>query len=223
MQQKGTQITTKRQLFQVHDLSIEIFRITNAEELVEAFFALDETNQKYQDEQLPYWADLWHSAIALGQFLVTEKLIHKGMKVTEIGCGLGFSGIVASKLGAEMIFTDYLQEAVDFAKKNWELNTAYPARFEIMDWRKPNLDFAADLILAADVAYEKSAFVPLLKTFKALCAKGKTILLSDPNRKNTRPFMLSLQNEGFEVLEYSMEQKLDDSTVKVNIFKLVRR
>lgn len=222
MQQDSIRIDTKKQTFQLADLSTEIYRITNAEDLIEAFFELEETDEKYQDEQLPYWADLWHSAIALGHFLVKENMIQPNMKVTEIGCGLGFSGIVASQLGARVIFTDYIQEAIDFAKKNWELNEAAPAKFELMDWRKPKLEFAADLILAADVAYEKSAFKPLILTFKALCASGKTILLSDPNRKNTRPFMLSLREEGFEVTEYSMEQKLDESTVRVNIFKLVR-
>ena len=38
----------------------------------------------------------------------------------ELGCGLGFSGIVAGKMGAEVTFTDYLQEPLDFAKRNWE-------------------------------------------------------------------------------------------------------
>ena len=223
MQEQPTKIDTKKQVFLLEELSIEIFRITNGEDLIEAFFALDEDDEKYQDEQLPYWADLWHSAIALGHFLVKQNLIKSGMNVTEIGCGLGFSGIVASKLGAKVVFTDYVQEAVDFAKKNWVLNDASPAQFELMDWRKPKLEFAADLILAADVAYEKSAFEPLVTTFKTLCATGKTILLSDPNRKNTRPFMLGLEKEGFEVSEYSMEQELDDSTVRVNIYKLVRR
>lgn len=223
MQEQSTKIDTKKQTFLLGELSIETFRVTNAEDLIEAFFALDENDEKYQDEQLPYWADLWHSAVALGHFLVKNNLIKPEMTVTEIGCGLGFSGIVASKLGAKVTFTDYVQEAVDFAKKNWALNDASPAKFELMDWRKPKLEFAADLILAADVAYEKNAFEPLFTTFKALCATGKTILLSDPNRKNTRPFMLGLKKEGFEVEEYSMEQQLDTSTVRVNIFKLVRK
>ena len=216
-------LKTKRQTFHFDNLSIEINRATNVDELIEAFFALDENDEAYQDEQIPYWADLWHSAVALGDFLVKEKIIQKGMKVTEIGCGLGFTGIVASKLGAEVVFTDYIQAAVDFAEENWTLNAASPAYFSTMDWRNPNPDFSADLILAADVAYEKAAYPPLLKTFKALCQSGKTILLSDPNRKHTRPFMHSLKKEGFTVSEYSMEQKLDDSTVLVNIFKLVRQ
>jgi predicted nicotinamide N-methyase len=220
-------LKTKRQTFHLDNdntkLSVAINRATNVDELIEAFFALDENDAAYQDEQIPYWADLWHSAVALGEFLVKEKLIQKGMKVTEIGCGLGFTGIVASKLGAKVIFTDYIQAAVDFAEENWQLNEANPAHFETMDWRNPNPNFTADLILAADVAYEKDAYPPLLKTFKALCQQGNMILLSDPNRQHTRPFMQRLEKEGFLVSEYSMEQKLDDSTVQVNIFKLIRQ
>lgn len=223
MSNKSPSLKTQKQTFLIENLPIEIFRITNMDDLLEAFFDLDESDERFQDGQFPYWADLWHSAIALGHFLVKEKVIQSGMKVTEIGCGLGFSGIVASKLGAQVIFTDYLQEAVDFAQKNWALNDGSPAQFELMDWRKPNPDFAADLILAADVAYEESAFEPLLKTFKTLCASGKTILISDPSRKKTRPFLMDLNGKDFSIEEFSINQQMKESTVQVNIFKLRRK
>ena len=219
----SSNIKTKKETFDLDGLPIEIFRITNAEDLIEDFFGLDEKDEAFQDEQIPYWADLWHSAIALGHFLVQQKLIAPGMKVTEIGCGLGFSGIVASKLGAEVIFTDYLQAAVDFAQKNWNLNEGNPARFERMDWRNPNPDFSADLILAADVAYETKAYDALLKTFETLCAPGKTILVSDPNRVHTRPFLMGLNGKNFDVTAHSMQQKLDMTTVQVNIYQLTKR
>jgi len=213
----------KKETHDIEGIKVQINRIENFEELIERFFELDENDENFQDDRMPYWADLWHSAVALGRFLVKEKVIKERMKITEIGCGLGFTGVVAGILGGEVIFTDYLQEAVDFAEKNWHLNSNKPARFETMDWRNPNPDFTADLIIAADVAYEPDSFEPLLKTFEALCPKGKRILISEPNRKNTQPFFEQLKKENFEVRHYTLIEKLDSTSITINIYDLKKK
>ena len=89
------------------------------------------------DERIPYWADLWASAIGLSHYLVDNQYLIKDKNVFEIGCGLGLPAIVAGKLGAAATtLSDYLQEALDFAKLNWEKNLPLKnVEFSLLDWR----------------------------------------------------------------------------------------
>lgn len=49
---------------------------------------------------------VWPSARYLGELLCLNSDIVKGKKIVELGCGPGLPGIVASKLGAEVVLTD---------------------------------------------------------------------------------------------------------------------
>ena len=49
---------------------------------------------------------VWPSSRYLGELLCQNMEFVKGKQVMELGCGSGLSGIVASKLGANVIFTD---------------------------------------------------------------------------------------------------------------------
>ena len=216
------QFDTKKVDLDLDGLPISILRITNVSELMDAFIARDPEDELFRDERFPYWADLWHSAIGLGRYLVQSKFIQKGTRVTELGCGLGFSDIVAGKLGAAVTFTDYLREPLDFAKQNWELNCTNDAQYELMDWRNPKPALAAELILAADVAYEERSFDPLRKTFDQLYQPNGKIIISEPNRKRTVPFIQALAVDGWQIEKTVLKEHLDAFTATVNIFTLQR-
>ena len=49
---------------------------------------------------------VWPSSRYLGELLCQNMNLVKGKQILELGCGSGLSGIVASKLGANVIFTD---------------------------------------------------------------------------------------------------------------------
>ena len=49
---------------------------------------------------------VWPSSRYLGELLCQNAELIKGKRIMELGCGSGLSGIVASKLGANVIFTD---------------------------------------------------------------------------------------------------------------------
>ena len=57
------------------------------------------------DEFLPYWAERWPSGIALAEHLAAHDL--RGARVLEIGCGLGLPSLVAARLGADVVATDW--------------------------------------------------------------------------------------------------------------------
>jgi len=197
-------------------IPIRLLQVTNVDELFEQLIAKGEAHEDVQDERIPYWAELWPAAIALSEHLAQHHLIQPGTSVTEIGCGLGLAGIVAGKLGANVILTDYLEEALTFAKRNWALNfdAETKAQFAQMDWREPNPALAADVVLASDVCYEKRFLADLPRAFRALCQPGGRILVSDPYRSAARGFFESLEDQGFrcEKFDYSIPLKKKLST-----------
>jgi predicted nicotinamide N-methyase len=211
---------TRPLLLDVEGLAVQLSVITNTAELIDELIAKGSEHEDVQDERIPYWADLWPSALALSRHLVRSGIVQPGMQVTEMGCGLGLPGIVAGLLGAETTLTDYLPDALRFAHRNWGQNLSRPARFELMDWRQPDPGLAADLLLASDVAYESRAFSFLPQAFRTLCRPGGTILLSEPNRAVASGFLAGLEAEGFQVASYPYKGVFEQYTYQVNVYAL---
>lgn len=152
------------------------------------------------EDRIPYWAELWPSAVALSRELVVHPHWVRGKQVLEVGCGLGLPGIVAGKLGADSVrLTDLLPGALRFARKNWEANLSSPAEVHRMDWRRPRPDFAADVVLASDIAYEKRFFEYLPQAFRQLLQPGGMLLLSEPGREMAETFLQRLPEYGFSI------------------------
>ena len=82
------------------------------------------------DEFLPYWAELWPAATALAAALPDVA----GLRVVELGCGLGVPSLVAAARGADVIATDWASEAVELLRANAERN-GVALRCEVRDWR----------------------------------------------------------------------------------------
>ena len=165
----------------------------NIDDLFDALIKKGLDHEDVLDERIPYWAELWASAIAMAHYLVEKKIVSDGMQVTEIGCGLGLPSIVAGLLGGEVTLTDYLDEALDFAQLNWHQNLPNKmAQFKKLDWRNPDPSVAADVLLASDVAYEERAFEPLLNAFQTLLKPNGTIIITEPNRFISKNFFSNL-------------------------------
>jgi len=208
-----------RRTIDLEGLTVQLDSLTNFDELFDLLLSKGEDSEEVKDERIPYWADLWPSAVGLGRYLVKSGLVTPETTVVEIGCGLGLPGIAAGMLGAkEVCFTDYLEEALVYAKHNWELNCTRPALFSRMDWRQPDPAFAADLVLASDVAYENRFFPDLPRAFRTLCKPGGRILFSEPGRDVARPFLDSLPGHGFEVVENTVEGKLNGLGYTVGVY-----
>ncbi|HRH65310.1 MAG TPA: methyltransferase domain-containing protein [Bacteroidia bacterium] len=211
---------TQREIIFLSQLSIKLDIISDVDYLFNELIKKGEEHPDVQDERIPYWADLWPSAIVLAQYLVSASVIHPKMNVLEIGCGLGLPGIVAGKLGANVALTDYLPEPLIFAKHNWDLNNSSPAVCKILDWRNPVPSFAADLVLAADVAYESSAFTDLTNAFRVLIKPGGELVMTEPNRAYAQSFFNDLKVEGFDVKTTHSNVVRHGLKTKVNIHRI---
>jgi predicted nicotinamide N-methyase len=126
------------------------------------------------DEFLPYWAELWPAALALAEALPSVA----GRRVVELGCGLGLPSLVAAAKGATVTATDWSTDAIELLRENAARN-GLVVHAEVRDWREP-WDERFDLLLAADVLYERRNVEPVLDRLRALAPEALVALAGRP-------------------------------------------
>ena len=126
------------------------------------------------DEFLPYWAELWPAATALAAVLPNLA----GLRVVELGCGLGLPSLVAAARGAAVTATDWSEDAVALLQGNAERN-GLTLTAEVRDWRDP-WPARFDLTLAADVLYERRNVEPVLARLRELAPAALVGLAGRP-------------------------------------------
>ncbi len=166
------------------------------------------------DERLPYWADLWPAAVVLSDHLLTEQrllgaapmvaspapetavvasdALHR-QRALELGCGIGLVTIAAMRAGYDVIATDYYEDALLFAARNALQANGREPETRMVDWRALPDDLGTfDLILAADVLYER----PHATLISGLIARALTpdgrALISDQGRVALQEFLDAL-------------------------------
>lgn len=189
-------VIEKRVKVSQHELTIFVVRDTN--KLLEEV-QVDEFNE---DERLPYWAEIWPSSIALAQYLFLKDV--KGKKVLELGCGVGIAGIAAALCGADVLMTDYEEDALWFAKHNIQKNFNQDKSngkiiVATLDWRTPKLTGTYDLIIGSDLLYEKRNHRPILELINEYIRDKGEAILTDPNRSTLHSFLKSAEENNFSV------------------------
>ena len=74
----------------------------------------------------PYWSIIWRSGVALARELSGVSL--DGMRVVELGCGLGIPSLAAARGGASALATDSDAEALDLVERNARKNGSARAK-----------------------------------------------------------------------------------------------
>jgi predicted nicotinamide N-methyase len=152
------------------------------------------------DERFPYWADLWVSSVVLAEHLSG---LAAGTRVLELGCGLGLAGIAAARAGATVTLTDIDPDALLFAAENSGLNLEPAQRERVtiapMDWRTPIPQRPFDLVIGADIVYERRFFEPLLALLPRVIATGGAVLLAEPDRAVGMDFLAQARAAGWRV------------------------
>jgi predicted nicotinamide N-methyase len=193
--------------------------VTDLDFVVEA--VSDETFN--QDERLPYWAHLWPSSVALAEYLLEQGERLKGKEIIELGCGLGLAGIAAALVGAKVLFTDYEEIALTFTRKNYALNLQESPDVKVLDWRQNTMDKKFDIILAADVIYEKRFFKPLVKTLERILFKGGLALITEPKRPLAKNFFAMLDTKSYNHLIQPLATRYDGSAHEIELHFVWKR
>jgi predicted nicotinamide N-methyase len=173
------ELALTQETIQLGDRELLITRPVDAESL------LDEGAFEHE-EFLPYWAELWPSGRALAE-IVGERDV-AGLRVVELGCGLGLPSLAAALGGADVLATDWSPDAIDLLRTNAEQNGAV-LKTEVVGWATPELLVERapfDLVLASDVLYERRNADELLELMPQL---GGEVLVADPSRPFTKSFL----------------------------------
>lgn len=139
--------------------------------------ALDDEERSAALNEPAYWCFCWGSGYAQAKWLFEHPQQVRNKTVLDFGCGSGIGAIAAAWLGAKRsIACDIDPAALRAAEANAALNGLDLEYLD--DFFK--LDEPVDLILAADVLYDRANHV-LVDHFKQ---KAKQVLIADSRVKN---------------------------------------
>lgn len=151
-------------------------------------------------EYFPYGLLLWEAGVALARHLLEGRLPLSGRQVLELGAGVGLPGIVARSGGAEVWQTDHLESALALSRFNAMQNGVSGIRYFRSDWTTWTHETRYDLVLGADILYQRDMHYYLEAIFRRNVAPGGALLLSDPGRPQALEFAASLEKHGWAVL-----------------------
>ena len=140
------------------------------------------------EEFLPYWAELWPSAMALARAIARRPLT--GRRVIELGCGLGLPAIAAALAGGRVLATDWSPDSVEItrATRSATARRSTPPSTAGTRPREP-LGPPWPLVLASDVLYEARNVPELLDLLPRLTAASGEVWLADPGRAPAAGFL----------------------------------
>jgi predicted nicotinamide N-methyase len=146
------------------------------------------------EQNLPYWAEIWPSGIALADEIMAHRGLVRGLRVLEIGSGLGVTAIAALMAGADLTVADYSGDSLLLCRYNALQNTGREPSTVQINWRDPSPELrnlagsGFPVVLAADVLYEKRDVDPLLDLIDWLVAPDGLLWLAEPGRNVAERF-----------------------------------
>jgi predicted nicotinamide N-methyase len=213
----------------IQDLSLQFTRIADPDVVLDQVAAQEDLRLRWEAADapkptaqeplhLPYWAELWDSALGLGTFLVhhyRQRLA--AMQVLDLGCGMGLAGTVAAALGAQVTLADLENPALLFAALN---SLPYRGRVTVrqLDWRTDQLPQTFGLLLGSDILYERTQW-PFLDRFwrRHLTADG-AVLLGEPGRQTGDGFIEWIQQQGWALRQH--RQAVPTRGTPIRVFEL---
>jgi predicted nicotinamide N-methyase len=170
-----------------------------------------------RDEFLPYWAELWPSALALARAVGGRAL--RGARVVELGCGLGLPSIAAALAGGRVLATDWSADAVAFAAANARRN-GVELETAVVSWADPGvlLERAPwPLVLGSDLLYEARNVPVLLELLPALVGDRGEAWIADPGRRPAERFLAAAAER------FAIRSTPDPAGPRVQVHRLTPR
>ena len=194
----GRRWVTAMEDVEVGDARWSLLKPANADHLIsEADYVMD--------ERLPYWADLWPSARVLASTLLRE--VGAGRRLLELGCGVGLATIAAMHAGFDVTATDYYDDALHVTRGNAARNLGREPRVQLVNWREwPDTLGTFDVVMAADVLYEKEYATLVAACIARALAPHGTALVADPGRLALPDFRTSIREHGLEIASVYTER-----------------
>ncbi len=162
-------------------------------------------------EHFPYGFLLWESAVGLARFLAANPTLVAGKRVLELGTGVGLAGMAAQAMGAQVWQTDHQAGALALAQINAYQNGIMGLNRFLADWRTWTHKDRYDILLGADILYERAMHFYLESIFRANLAPHGKLLLSDPVRPQALEFVGHLEKSGWQITLETLCVQLEEA------------
>jgi predicted nicotinamide N-methyase len=220
----STDFKYKEVVVSINGIELNLLEVINFDELFNKLVEQELTTKISLDDFIPYWTELWPSAVGLCHYLLDNVDVIFNKRVLEIGCGLGLPSLVAVKIGAQNVLaTDLISDALSHVLLNSKLNQlSQNLDTKILDWRKSTIEVIMpfDIILAADIVYEErfvNDFINLIAAINDLGLK-KSIIIAEPSRQ-VASFMIEklrdIKNLHIDTKQFDIDSK--GSHFKINV------
>ena len=183
------------------------------------------------EQNLPYWAEIWPSGIALAGAIAADPNLVAGRPVLELGSGLGITAAVALAHGADLTATDYAPESLTLTRLTCRLHTGREPVTRRVNWRTPDAPLSQDVgapwpvVLAADVLYEQRDIAPLLDLFARIVAPDGLVWIAEPGRRPAAVALEQASEHGWRIASSTWEADWpdpNDAGVVVRVHQLQR-
>jgi predicted nicotinamide N-methyase len=160
----------------------------------------------------PYWAHLWSGAV-----LLAAAVPRGGRRALEIGCGLRLPGLAAARRGARVTFVDRVPAALAFVRASAAANGLGAVDVVAADATTPAIAARFDLVLAAELLYDRAAFAPVAAAIARHVAPTGRALLTDARRTDTSAFYdaLDAANLTWHVTDHVIREERLPVTVRL--------
>lgn len=166
----------------------------------------------------PYWAHLWS-----GARLLAAAVPPWAGRVLELGCGLGLPALTAARRGAAVVATDRETAPLAFVRASARAGGLDTLRVAVADFRDVAFTTPFDLVLLAEVLYDRTAFEALVRTLDRVLAPGGEALLADGRRIDTTAFYGHLEAGGFAWSAADFVATEEGCPVRIRLARIRRR
>lgn len=190
------QYVTVCEAYHFQDLTVQLTRVAEPDEMLERMEQDTTASGDASPRWQPYWAELWGCSLAVCQRLVQLPL--QGIRLLDLGCGLGLTGTVAAARGALVTMADAAPPALLFARLN---SWPYRDRVQVrrLDWLRDQLPERFAWIVGADILYDRGDWPHLDAFWRAHLAPGGTVLLGEGGRSTGGEFPAWLHGRGWQL------------------------
>ena len=130
----------------------------------------------------PLFGVVWPSSLVLGRFMRDFDVA--GLRILEVGCGLGLTSLVLGLRQADITATDHHPEVQAFLDANTSLNGIGAIPYLCCDWQDEDDDLGRfDLIVGSDVLYLRGHAELLSRFIDRHASRHCEVILVGPGRR----------------------------------------
>ena len=144
----------------------------------------------------PLFGSIWPSGLVLADIMSSYDVA--GLKILEVGCGLGVASLIANERGAWHTASDHHPLAGEFLHENNRLNSLPPIHFKRCDWAQSTPAIGLfDLIIGSDLLYAPHHPALLSNFIDEHSSPLVKVIIIDPGRRQQINFTKQMELLGY--------------------------